>query len=71
MRPDDAGLLKPTCPRCGSEEIFPIAYGAPTLEMVEESLAGWVDWGGCVAGPEAPEWGCVACGYDWRGHRAG
>ena len=71
MRPDEEGLPKPTCPRCGSEGTFPIAYGVPTFEMVEETLAGRVEWGGCVAWPESPEWGCLACGHDWRGYRAG
>ena len=53
------------CPRCHSDEVVPIVYGMPDPELVEESRAGRVALGGCVLFPEAPEWRCVVCGYEW------
>jgi hypothetical protein len=54
------------CPRCHSDEVIPVAYGLPSSEMVEESLAGRVALGGRVAWPEAPDWRCVRCGHEGR-----
>ena len=54
------------CPRCHSDEVLPIAYGLPSPEMVEESMAGRVKLAGCMVWPEAPDWHCVGCGHEWR-----
>jgi hypothetical protein len=39
--------------------------------LFEESRAGRVALGGCVVWPEAPEWRCVVCGYEWGAAEAG
>ena len=58
----------PTCPRCQSDEVVPIVYGMPAAsELFEEPRAGRVALGGYVVFPEAPEWLCVACAFEWRG----
>jgi len=54
------------CPRCHSDEVVPVAYGLPSPEQVEESMAGRVALGGRSAWPEAPEWRCVVCDHEWR-----
>ncbi len=59
------------CPRCHSDEVIPISYGMPTEEAVEESRRGEIALGGCLVWPEAPEWLCRACGYEWREDEAG
>jgi hypothetical protein len=56
----------PTCPRCSSDEVLPIAYGLPSPQMVEESVAGRVLLGGRAVWPESPDWECVVCGHEWR-----
>jgi hypothetical protein len=35
-------------------------------EEFEEPRAGRVALGGYVVFPEAPEWCCVACAFEWR-----
>ena len=40
------------CPRCHSDEVLPIAYGLPSPEMVEESMAGRVKLAGCMVWPD-------------------
>ena len=59
------------CPRCNSDEVVPILYGMPSPEMVEESRAGRVALGAREAWPEAPDWRCVVCAYEWRMDEAG
>ena len=54
------------CPRCGSEDVLPIVYGYPGPELDEESLAGRVVLGGCLVGPDSPEFHCKVCEHDWR-----
>ena len=58
------------CPRCQSDEVLRIAYGMPSEEMVLESIAGRVAFGGCLVWPEAPERTCRACGHEWRSDEA-
>jgi hypothetical protein len=60
----------PTCLRCHSDEVVPIIYGVPGPELFEESRAGRVALGVSVVWPEAPEWRCAACGYEWRDEEA-
>jgi len=61
----------PKCPRCSSDEVLPIAYGLPSPEMVEESMAGRVALGGCVVVPDAPDYTCQSCGNEWHAEEAG
>ena len=55
----------PACPKCGSEQVVPIAYGLPGPEMSEEADRGEIELGGCVVQRE--RWFCKACGHRWRG----
>jgi hypothetical protein len=54
----------PPCPRCGSAEAIPIVYGYPTPEAFEASERGEFRLGGCVIGPESPEFECAGCGAE-------
>jgi predicted RNA-binding Zn-ribbon protein involved in translation (DUF1610 family) len=50
------------CPRCGEEIIpTPIRYGYPSVDMFLEAEAGSIRLGGCMVGPESPEFACPAC----------
>jgi hypothetical protein len=59
------------CPQCHSEDLLRIVYGMPSEEMVEESVAGRVALGGCLVWPDAPDYTCQKCGYEWRADKAG
>ncbi len=50
------------CPACGSTDAARIVYGLPTVETFEEAERGELILGGCVIGPESPEYQCRACG---------
>jgi hypothetical protein len=50
--------------------VLRIAYGMPSEEMVRESIAGRVAFGGCLVWSEAPDRTCRACGYEWRSDEA-
>lgn len=52
------------CPRCGSTDAIPIAYGYPARETFEAAERGEVHLGGCVIGPRSPEFACAACGTE-------
>ena len=54
------------CPRCSSDEVIRILYGRPSPELLEEARAGRVALGADVFWPEAPQWLCVGCEYEWR-----
>jgi len=54
------------CPRCSSDEVIRILYGTPSPELLEEARAGRVALGADVFWPEAPQWVCVGCEYEWR-----
>lgn len=56
---------QPTCPRCGSDQAIPIAYGLPTLDMAEASQRGEFALGGCIVMPENPTMHCTACCVDF------
>ena len=55
----------PLCPKCGSSEVVPIAYGMPGSELVEAYERGEVELGGCVVTDRDPEWHCKTCGHEW------
>jgi hypothetical protein len=47
----------PNCPVCGkNDEVVPIAYGYPGMEMMEASMREEIKLGGCVLGGE--HWFC-------------
>ncbi|HEX6655594.1 MAG TPA: hypothetical protein VF153_05215 [Candidatus Limnocylindria bacterium] len=52
----------PPCPSCGADDVVEIIYGLPDLELWERKLRGEVVLGGCVVGPESPEFECRNCG---------
>jgi hypothetical protein len=54
------------CPRGRSDEVIRILYGTPSPDPLEEARAGRVALGADVFWPEAPQWLCVACEYEWR-----
>jgi hypothetical protein len=52
----------PPCPACGASDATPIVYGYPDQELAEAERRGEIVLGGCVIGPESPEFECRACG---------
>jgi len=51
------------CPGCGADIVpLPIIYGYPTPVTFLEYEAGRLALGGCMVGPESPEFECPACG---------
>lgn len=50
------------CPACRSERIVEIAYGMPGPEAEASQRRGEIILGGCIVGPDSPEWGCADCG---------
>lgn len=52
----------PPCPSCRSAaHPLPIAYGYPSLELALAAERGNVALGGCLVGPESPEFECRDC----------
>ncbi|MBC9786235.1 hypothetical protein H1S01_17375 [Heliobacterium chlorum] len=56
---------KPPCPKCGRNNVIPIVYGEPDIELFEQSKMGKVKLGGCVVGLDDPEWHCPTCNLDF------
>jgi hypothetical protein len=54
------------CPRCIWDEVIRTLYGTPSPDLLEEARAGRVALGADVFWPEAPQWLCIACEYEWR-----
>jgi hypothetical protein len=52
----------PPCPACGAVEAIRIEYGYPTHEMAEAEERGEIRLGGCLIGPESPDFECRRCG---------
>ena len=67
---EDRGVMSETqtqaetrrCPRCGSAEATRILYGLPTHEAWEAAQRGEIAIGGCIVGPESPDFECSGCG---------
>jgi hypothetical protein len=55
--------IRARCPECGEDTLRPIAYGLPSLELMEAAGRGEVVLGGCVITPHAPAWACTRCRY--------
>lgn len=49
-------------PRCCDDEMTPIVYGMPGAELIEASMRGEVELGGCCIEDEAPMFVCRRCG---------
>ena len=58
-------LIPDRCPRCGSPNVAPIAYGFPDREALEASRQGKVVLGGCEVGEETAC--CRKCWHRWVG----
>ena len=56
-----ATAIFPPCPSCGSTDAVPVAYGYPSWEMSEAEIRGEVVLGGCMVGPESPDYECREC----------
>lgn len=52
------------CPRCGGK-VLAIAYGLPSLELIEAAEAGEIVLGGCCIDPDDPDLQCRTCGHRW------
>jgi len=59
--PDYHTKLRP-CPACGSTDAVRIVYGYPSLELGEAEERGEIVLGGCLVGPESPDYECRGCG---------
>jgi len=51
----------PPCPRCGATDAVEISHGLPTREAWEAELRGEIVLGGCLVGPESPDFECRSC----------
>jgi len=54
------------CSECGSEDVVPIIYGEPNMELFEAAERGEVCLGGCIIFDDAPNWYCNNCGAQWE-----
>jgi DNA-directed RNA polymerase subunit RPC12/RpoP len=64
---DDSTAVIPerlTCPECGAKELLPVLMGMPTPALEEAALRGEVMLGGCIIGPDDPEYACARCGFE-------
>ena len=52
----------PPCPTCGATDAIHIVYGYPPFELWEAEQRGEIVMGGCVIGPESPDYECRSCG---------
>ena len=52
----------PPCPACGAVDAIRIECGYPSREMAEAEERGEIRLGGCVIGPESPDFECRRCG---------
>ena len=61
-----AKSISKSCPKCSSKEnIVPIRYGMPGVEMQQEHHDGKIKLGGCGIVDNAPEWYCNKCEHDF------
>ncbi len=52
----------PPCPACRSTDAIRILYGYPGGDMWESEQRGEIRLGGCLVGPESPDYECRGCG---------
>lgn len=55
------------CPKCNSDQIVPIAYGAPSSQVDQDVRAGKVVCGGTVLSDDSPDHACKNCGHTFDG----
>ena len=54
------------CTKCSSKEnVVPIKYGYPGLEMQQDSHEGKIKLGGCCIEENAPKWYCNKCEHEF------
>ena len=54
------------CPKCSSKEnVIPIRYGMPGVEMQQDFHEGKIKLGGCGIVENAPKWYCNKCKYEF------
>ena len=54
------------CPKCGSAESVPLAYGGKlTAETKEKIRRGELQAGGGILTAESPTFACLKCGHRW------
>ena len=54
------------CSKCSSKEnVIPIKYGYPGLEMQQDSHEGKIKLGGCGIVENAPKWYCHKCEHEF------
>ena len=58
-------LRRPDCPN-GHGDVVRVVMGMPDPELFEAADDGQVVLGGCVVGPESPDWACLVCHEQWR-----
>ncbi len=56
----------PRCPHCASQQVVPIVYGYPSIEMAKKAEQGKLLLGGCCITGSDPEWHCKDCLYRWK-----
>jgi len=56
---------KKMCPKCGSNDIWRIAYGYFPNFVAKELKKDKVRLGGCVVSSDSPKWECGDCLYCW------
>lgn len=49
-------------PHCCDNPMTPIVYGMPGAELMDASMAGEVELGGCLISDDAPMFRCSQCG---------
>jgi hypothetical protein len=56
------------CPSCKSSDVCYIVYGyIPEVdqEMRQEIQQNKLSLGGCIVGPDSPQYRCNECNYSW------
>ena len=53
------------CPSCKSEQVIPIVYGLPGVELAGQAEEGLIALGGCCVDDNNPRWMCKACEHEW------
>ncbi len=61
-----AASRRPNCPFCDGSDLAEIVYGLPEESLREAAARGEVQLGGCIVGPDNPDWHCRSCGKRWR-----
>jgi len=54
-------MRKRKYPKCNSNNLIPIIYGMPGIDLVEKENKGEIKFGGCIVMPDSPKWYCEDC----------